>query len=163
MHIPYFLFAASLNASARRGSHDRKNQPHTTHPQVTAELVTIIRKGHPFNGQTLKVLGSSNRKGQLTLLLLLPDGSSSLLPARWTNWPQESELTTPSLSAIKPPQPFTINGLLKAYKIVEALLHRLENHQEEHDATGALSKRKQKPVKKNAEPASSTRPNRSQY
>jgi hypothetical protein len=36
--------------------------------------VTIVRPRHPFDGQALQVLGWSHRKGQLLLLLVLPDG-----------------------------------------------------------------------------------------
>jgi len=54
---------------------------------VTAALpvmVTITRPRHPLEGKRLRMLGSLHRHGRLELLLVLPDGSKSLVPAAWT-------------------------------------------------------------------------------
>src|SRR5256884_8062474 len=47
-------------------------------------VVTITRPRHPLAGEPLRVLGSLRRHGRLELLLVLPDGSKSLVPAAWT-------------------------------------------------------------------------------
>jgi hypothetical protein len=48
-------------------------------------VVRITRARHPIRGQQLPVLGQRRRQGQLELLLVLPDGSKSLIPAAWTD------------------------------------------------------------------------------
>ena len=47
--------------------------------------MTIVRKRHPFFGQSLRVFGWMRRQGRLDLILVLPDGSRSLIPAVWTD------------------------------------------------------------------------------
>jgi hypothetical protein len=44
-----------------------------------------VRRGHPFEGQTLAVFGWMHKQGRLELCLVLPDGSKSLIPAGWTD------------------------------------------------------------------------------
>ena len=48
--------------------------------------MTITRERHPFEGRSLDVLSSIRRGGVLFLLVILPDGSRSLIPAEWTDW-----------------------------------------------------------------------------
>jgi len=55
---------------------------------VTAALpgtVMITRLRHPLGGRELRVLGGMRRHGRLELLLVLPDGSKRLIPAKWTS------------------------------------------------------------------------------
>ena len=47
--------------------------------------VVVTRHRHPFEGQTLAVLGQMRRHGAIELLVVLPDGSKTLLPAAWTD------------------------------------------------------------------------------
>ncbi|MGH3823684.1 MAG: DUF5372 family protein, partial [Pseudonocardiaceae bacterium] len=47
--------------------------------------VVITRRRHPLEGLALRVLGRMRRHGRLELLLVLPDGSKSLIPAGWTD------------------------------------------------------------------------------
>jgi Family of unknown function (DUF5372) len=47
--------------------------------------VRVTRRRHPFEGRSLLVLGGMRRHGELELLLVLPDGSKSLIPAGWTD------------------------------------------------------------------------------
>src|SRR3989442_9965227 len=56
---------------------------HTTHHHLDGypDRVTVVRDRHPFEGQTLELLGWSHRHGSLYLLLVLPDGTRSLIPA----------------------------------------------------------------------------------
>jgi hypothetical protein len=46
--------------------------------------VTIVRQGHAFEGMTLEVMGQVHRDG-VRLLVILPDGSRSLIPIEWTD------------------------------------------------------------------------------
>ncbi len=48
--------------------------------------MTVLRERHAFEGQTLAVISSIRRRGVLLLLVSLPDGSRSLIPAKWTSW-----------------------------------------------------------------------------
>ena len=45
----------------------------------------MTRPRHPLQGKSLPVLGGMRRHGAVELLLVLPDGSKSLIPAAWTD------------------------------------------------------------------------------
>ena len=45
----------------------------------------ITRPRHPLQDKLLQVLGGMTRHGVMELLLVLPDGSKSLVPAAWTD------------------------------------------------------------------------------
>ena len=45
----------------------------------------ITRPRHPLQDRSLRVLGGMRRHGVMELLLELPDGSKSLIPAAWTD------------------------------------------------------------------------------
>ena len=47
--------------------------------------VRVTRARHPLAGQLLPVLGRMRRHGRVELLVVLPDGSKTLLPAGWTD------------------------------------------------------------------------------
>jgi hypothetical protein len=47
--------------------------------------VQMTRPRHPLQGKLLPVLGGMRRHGAVELLLVLPDGSKSLIPAAWTD------------------------------------------------------------------------------
>src|SRR5208337_4014225 len=51
----------------------------------TVTTVTLTRRRHPFEGRSLRVLGSMRRHGTAELLVVLPDGSKRLIPAAWTD------------------------------------------------------------------------------
>ena len=51
----------------------------------TVTAVTLTRRRHPFEGRSLRVLGSMRRHGETELLVVLPDGSKRLIPAAWTD------------------------------------------------------------------------------
>ena len=97
---------------------------HTTHHQNLPERVTIVRARHPFEGKSLAVLNAVHRRGRLYLLLILPDGSKSLIPADWT----DIAPTVQPLGAIAAEQTATfgsLEALLHASSVVDALLGRL--------------------------------------
>ena len=52
---------------------------------MTPLMATVGRPHHPLDGQTLAVVGRMCRHGRDELLLVLPDGSKSLVPAAWTD------------------------------------------------------------------------------
>ena len=62
-----------------------------TKPRLTTGLedlpasVRITRVRHPLHDRSLRVLGGMRRHGMVELLLELPDGSKSLVPAAWTD------------------------------------------------------------------------------
>ena len=59
--------------------------------------MTITRERHAFEGKNLAVISSIRRRGVLLLLVCLPDGSRSLIPASWTDWsPEQTELAPES-------------------------------------------------------------------
>lgn len=47
--------------------------------------MTVTRPRHPLQDRSLRVLGGMRRHGVMELLLELPDGSKSLIPATWTD------------------------------------------------------------------------------
>ena len=47
----------------------------------------------PLEGQSLRELGRMRRHGRLELLLVLPDGSKSLIPAAWTDLDRAADST----------------------------------------------------------------------
>jgi len=47
--------------------------------------VRIVRARHPLEGRWLELIGWMRRGGRLELILELPDGSRSLIPAAWTD------------------------------------------------------------------------------
>ena len=49
-------------------------------------FVTVTRRLHPLEGQMLRVLGKMHRHGEEELLLVLGDGSKSLIPSAWTDF-----------------------------------------------------------------------------
>jgi len=81
--------------------------------------VTVVRRRHPFEGKSLSVLRAMHRKGRLLLLLILPDGSKSLIPADWT------DLASPTQTVSAPATLGSLEDLLHARAIADALLNRL--------------------------------------
>jgi hypothetical protein len=86
--------------------------------------VTIIRPRHPFEGKLLELLRTMHRKGRLYLILILPDGTKSLIPADWTDF---VVVTRPGqdLSARARATLGSIEDLLHTRAITDALLNRL--------------------------------------
>jgi hypothetical protein len=71
---------------------------HTTHLEGYPAAVTVVRARHPLEGQALPLLGWMRRHGALDLILVLPDGSRTLIPAAWTDLDPSTtrELVTPA-------------------------------------------------------------------
>jgi Family of unknown function (DUF5372) len=80
--------------------------------------VTITRPHHPFQGQSLEVLRQARMPDGLQFVLILPDGSKSLIPADWTDFKTTS-------SALQAPQLVgSLDDLLRLRDLVDALLRR---------------------------------------
>ena len=69
------------------------------------------------------VQGRVHRQGRAHLLIVLPDGSRSLIPAEWTDLPssEDAPVTDPSPGVSLAP----LSDLLHARTIVDALLRQL--------------------------------------
>ena len=91
--------------------------------------MTIVRARHPFEGKSLTVLGIIHRHRRLHLLLILPDGSKSLIPADWTDLP--SLAPQRGLSAHTAATLGSLEDLFHARAVVDALLGRLARPESE--------------------------------
>jgi hypothetical protein len=85
--------------------------------------VTIIRERHAFEGQTLAVISSIKRRGVLLVLVILPNGSRSLIPASWTDW-RDLHDTETSDDVIHAPALGKFGDLLQLRKVIDALQRR---------------------------------------
>src|SRR6516165_312578 len=112
------------NAVARHAGRFRRKLPHTTHLHDISHSVTILRERHPFEGRSLIVMSTVKRRDMLLLLVVLPDGSRSLIPAGWTDWTQTAEDDSLSRSEHHDCCLASLADLLHARGIVDALLGR---------------------------------------
>ena len=87
--------------------------------------MTIIRERHAFEGQKLAVISSIKRRSVLLILVILPNGSRSLIPASWTDWrglhdtdPSSSAADAHALALGK------FDDLLQLRKVIDALQRR---------------------------------------
>src|SRR3954454_22921921 len=97
---------------------DRRNPSHTTHLQRFPERVKITRPHHPFQGQSLEVLRQARMPDGLQFVLILPDGSKSLIPANWTDF------NCPSSVPESSPLIGSLDDLLRLRDVTDALLRR---------------------------------------
>ncbi len=114
---------------------NRRKPRHTTHHQHLPERVTVIRSHHPFEGKSLAVLGPTHRKGRLHLVLILPDGSKSHIPADWTDLAsaaQPPHAVSPQTATLG-----SLEDLLHACAVVDALLSRLAAPESENASSAA--------------------------
>ena len=99
-------------------SHDARKPRHTTHHQQFPERVTITRSHHPFEGQSLEVLRQARMPDGLQFVLILPDGSKSLVPADWTDYPNPAS-PPPAAQLVG-----SLDDLLRLRDLIDALLRR---------------------------------------
>ena len=87
--------------------------------------MTIIRERHAFEGQKLAVISSIKRRGVLLILVILPNGSRSLIPASWTDWRGPHD-TDPSSAAadVHALALGKFDDLLQLRKVIDALQRR---------------------------------------
>ena len=95
----------------------------TTHLRDVPDQVTVIRKRHAFEGQTLAVISSIKRHGVLLVLVILPNGSRSLIPAAWTDWRNaDASLSDDDIDDTS--SLGKLSDLLQLGKVIDALLSR---------------------------------------
>jgi hypothetical protein len=84
--------------------------------------VRITRPRHPFEGKALAVFGRRHHQSKPHLILILPDGSRSLIPTEWT----DLDSSTPGVAAVPKQNPHLgfVADLLHTRAVVDALLHR---------------------------------------
>ena len=82
----------------------------------------ITRPQHPFEGKALAVFGRRRHQSKAHLILILPDGSRSLIPTEWTDLDSSTprSLTVPEQST----HLGFVTELLHARAVVDALLNR---------------------------------------
>ena len=78
----------------------------------------MVRARHPLEGRCLELLGFSHRRGVLHLLLVLPDGSRSLIPAAWTDLEAAGAEADDGVLA-------SLEDLLGVRRVLEPLLERV--------------------------------------
>jgi hypothetical protein len=83
--------------------------------------VAITREQHPFEGQSLSVIHSIRRRGVRLVLVILPNGTRSLIPAAWTDWKTEPASTPTSHISHNLGR---LDDLLHLRRIINALLSR---------------------------------------
>ena len=118
-----------FHAHAQRARCCRSKYQHTTHPHDLPHSVTITRAHHAFEGESLTVVGQAHRHNCLHLLLVLPDGSRSLIPASWTDFPGSDQPISADHS--RHVALASLSDLLHARSIIDALLRRLPTFCEE--------------------------------
>ena len=78
--------------------------------------------------------GWTHRHGRLELILVLPDGSKSLVPARWTDLPNEvGGATDVEVSGSLA----SVSQLLHVRAVVDGLLARRQEHEQRHPQDSA--------------------------
>src|SRR5439155_8268630 len=112
--------AARPASSADHGQSCRRKPPHTTHHQLFPERVTITRPHQPFHGQSLEVLRQARMPAGLQFVLILPDGSKSLVPADWTDFKTSSGAPQAPLLV------GSLDDLLRLGGLTDALLRRAD-------------------------------------
>ncbi len=111
-------YVVVLPAEQDRGAQNRTKRPHTTHLEGYPAAVTIVRARHPLEGQALPLLGWMRRHGQLDLILVLPDGSRSLIPASWTDLDPSAPREAATLATLG-----SIADLLHAGRVLAGIVH----------------------------------------
>src|ERR1700730_5310985 len=105
------------------GPWHRRKRPQTTHHRDIPDSLTITRERHAFEGQSLAVISSIRRRGVLLVLVVLPDGSRSLIPANWTDWNAAQARRTPADDA-GAQDLGRLGDLLHLRKVIDALYGR---------------------------------------
>ena len=63
--------------------------------------MTVTRDRHPLRGCELRVLGRMQRHGAVELLVVLPDGSKTLLPAVFTDAVAAADVLVATVGSIE--------------------------------------------------------------
>jgi hypothetical protein len=118
--------------------------------------VTITRERHAFEGQSLAVISSIRRRGVLFALVVLPDGSRSLIPANWTDWSKEQANRTPADDAGNGSHELgRLGDLLHLRKVIDALHDRHVDSASCKESSHAIESGFSRPARSSTEPLSS--------
>jgi hypothetical protein len=98
---------------------------------MSAATVTITRCHHRLQGRSLVVLGRIHRHGRLELLVVLPDGSKTLVPAVWTDHADVDHGAAHPSSADAPTTLGSVTDLSAACELVSVLWARRDQAQEQ--------------------------------
>jgi hypothetical protein len=119
--------------------------------------VTITRERHAFEGQSLAVISSIRRRGVLLVLVVLPDGSRSLIPANWTDWNAEQARRTPANDAGDGAHDLgRLGDLLHLRKVIDALYGRHVESVPCKESRHAVEPGLSRPPRSSTEPLSSS-------
>ena len=83
----------------------------------------VTRERHPFEGHSLAVITSIRRRGVRLVLVVLPNGTRSLIPVAWTDWNGEQSAEIPADSHFSHDLG-RLDELLHLRTIINALLSR---------------------------------------
>jgi hypothetical protein len=118
--------------------------------------VIITRERHAFEGQSLAVISSIRRRGGLLVLVVLPDGSRSLIPASWTDWRPEQARQTPADDATDGAHDLgRLGDLLHLRKIIDALYSRHVESSPCKESSYAIELGVSRPIRSSSKPISS--------
>src|SRR5215468_9164394 len=123
----FFLASSTIQCHFVEGGsveYYRRKLLHTTHLRDIPPSVTIVRERHPFEGRSLSVMSAIKRRGTPLLLIVLPDGTRSLIPASWTDWAGTAADDSSSPSEHPDSRLASLADLLHVRGIVDALLGR---------------------------------------
>ncbi len=91
-----------------------------------------MRERHPLEGRSLELAGWMRRWRQLELILVLQDGSTLLVPAKWTDL--EGHADPPPAGTLG-----SLQDLLAARRVLDRVLEAVVAHEAARDAV--LAKR----------------------
>ena len=94
--------------------------------------MTVTRDRHPLQGRSLRVLGRMHRHGALELLVVLPDGSKTLLPAVFTDAVADVDVVVATVGSIEDLEQLAV--------VVESLMPPAAGAGVAEDATGIPTK-----------------------
>ena len=123
-----------------------RNAPERRHDRlpITKTMqnsIVVTRKRHVFEGRRLFVIRSLVRRGVPEFLVILPDGSRTLIPAAWTdrNGGLDTEPSSTLVASVDGLEDFCLIGdLLKVRAVVDALLSRLAESAPEQEGDHAV-------------------------
>ncbi|MCA1697379.1 MAG: Y4bD/Y4pK family protein, partial [Actinobacteria bacterium] len=95
----------------------RRKTRHTAHLDGFPERVRIVRARHPLEGRSLELIGWMRRRGRLELILVVPDGGRSLIPAAWTDLSPPAEQPQAGTLA-------SLDDLIAARRVLDGVLRR---------------------------------------
>ena len=129
----------------------------TTHRQDLPKSVVITRQRHPFEGRSLAAITSIRRGGVRLVLVILPNGTRSLIPATWTDWNTESAELGTRTSHISHDLG-RLDDLLRLRALINAFLSRPPESAPHEGSSHAIAPRLSRADGSAAEPGNTNKP-----